>query len=102
MLAACTDAYIVNILYFYIKCFTYVNLFYHDYFNRSKDNEVLVASDQMNEHHQVTKLTATLDQYEEEMTTFGYAVVGAKNVRIKLCIQSKQLYYYHLASYIRI
>ena len=54
----------------------------------------------MSKHHEVTKLAATSDQYEEEMTTFGYAVVGAKNVRNKLCIQSEQLYYYHLASYI--
>ena len=77
-----------------------MNLFYHDYCNRSKDDKVLVASDQMSEHHQITKLAATLDEYEEEITTFGYAVVGAKNVRIKLCIQSKQLYYYHLANYI--
>ena len=51
------------------------------YCNRSKDNEVLSASNPMSEHHhQVTKLAATLDEHEEEMTTFGYAVVDNKKV----------------------
>ena len=60
-----------------------MNLFYHDYFNRLKDDKVLVVSDQMSGHYQVTKLTAAQDEYEEKITTFGYAVVGTKNV-IKL------------------
>ena len=33
-------------------------------------------------HHQVTKLPATLDEHEEEMTTFGYTVVDTKKVYI--------------------
>ena len=60
-----------------------MNLFYRDYFNRSKDDKVVVVSDQMSGHYQVTKLTAALDEYEEEITTFGYTIVGTKNV-IKL------------------
>ena len=50
-------------------------------YNRSKDNEVLLASDQMSEHHKVTRLATILNEHEEEMTTFGYAVVDIKNVR---------------------
>ena len=58
---------------------------YRDYLNRSEDNEVLLTSDQISErHYQVTRLAATLDEHEEEMTTFGYAVVGTKNVRKEL------------------
>ena len=58
---------------------------YRDYRNRSKDNEVLLTSDHISErHYQVTRLAATLDDHEEEMTTFGYAVVGTKNVRKEL------------------
>ena len=51
----------------------------------------------MSEHHEVTKLDATLDEYEEEMTTFGYAVVGAKNVRIKLCIEHGVIIYSNIS-----
>ena len=40
----------------------------------------------MSKHHNITKLDATLDEHEEEMTTFGSAVVGTKKVR-------KYLYY---------
>ena len=49
--------------------------------NRSKDNEVLLSSNQMSEHHQVTRLATILNEQEEEMTTFGYAVVDTNNVR---------------------
>ena len=54
------------------------------YCNRSKDNEVLLTSDQKSEHHQVTELAATMDKYEEEMTAFGYAVVDTEKVRKSL------------------
>ena len=54
---------------------------YHYYRNRSKDNEVILTSDQTNEDNEVTKLATMLDEYEEEMTTFGYAVVDTKKVR---------------------
>ena len=55
------------------------------YCNRSKDK----ASNQMSEHcDQVTKLAPTLDEHEEEMTIFGYAVVDTKKVYIiLLCIR---------------
>ena len=51
------------------------------YCNRSKDNEVVLISDQMKEHHPVTEIPAIIDKYEEEMTPFGYAVVDTKKVR---------------------
>ena len=54
------------------------------YCNRSKDNEVLLISDQKSEHHPVTELAATMDKYEEEMTAFGYAVVDTEKVRESL------------------
>ena len=54
---------------------------YHYYCNSSKDNEVILTSDQTSEHHEVTKLATTLDEYEKEMTAFGYAVVDTKKVR---------------------
>ena len=50
--------------------------------NRLKDNENLLTSDQKSEHHEVTRLATILNEHEEEMTTFGYAVVDTKNVRI--------------------
>ena len=53
---------------------------YHYYCNSSKDNEVILTSDQTSEHHEVTKLAATSDEYEEE-TMFAYAVVDTKKVR---------------------
>ena len=62
---------------------------YHYYCNRSKDNKVVLTSDEMSKHHDVTKLDATLDKHEEEMINFGYAVVDTKKVR-------KYLYYYKL------
>ena len=73
----------IQLLPQHIKCLTKNILFYRDYFNRSKDDKDLVVSDQMSGHYQVTKLTAAQDEYEEEITTFGYAVAGIKNV-IKL------------------
>ena len=54
---------------------------YHYYCNSSKDNEVILTSDQTSEDHEVTKLAATSDEYEEETTMFGYAVVDTKKVR---------------------
>ena len=51
------------------------------YCNRSKDNEVLLISDQKSEHHQVTEIATTMGKYEEEMTAFGYAVVDTEKVR---------------------
>ena len=74
-----TYSYCLSISNAYLRIF----LFYRDYFSRSKDDKALVVSDQMIGHYQVTKLTAAQDEYEEEITTFGYAVVGTKNV-IKL------------------
>ena len=60
-------------------------MIYCDYCNRSNDYEVLSASNPMSEHHhQVTKLTTALDEHEEEMVTFGYAVVDTENVRKEL------------------
>lgn len=60
----------------------------------------------MSGHYQVTKLTAAQDEYEEEITTFGYAVVGTKNVIKTLAIitlvnnYSTTYIQYHLASHV--
>ena len=62
--------------------------------NSSKEKEVLSASNKLAEHHEVSRLSAALgkpnneqpaksiskDPCEEEMTTFGYAVVDLKDV----------------------
>ena len=62
--------------------------------NSSKEKEALSASNELAEHHEVTKLSAALDEpnneqstnsvskdpYEEEVTPFGYSVVDMKNV----------------------
>ena len=43
----------------------------------------------MSKHHDITKLDATMDEHEEEMTTFGYAVVGTKKVKIFVLLYYK-------------
>ena len=64
------------------------------YNNRSKEKEVLSTSNKLAEHHEVSRLSAALgqpnneqsansiskDPCEEEMTSFGYAVVDLKDV----------------------
>ena len=67
----------VYIKFYRIANYDLMNVICMIYCNRSKDK----ASNQRSEHHdQVTKLAPTLDEHEEEMTTFGYAVVDTKKV----------------------
>ena len=64
------------------------------YNNSSKEKEALSASNKMVEHHEVSKLSAPLDEpnneqsvnsiskdpYEEEVTTFSHSEVDVKDV----------------------
>ena len=64
------------------------------YNNSSKEKEVSSASNKLAEHHEVSRLSAAVDEpnneqsansvskdpYEEEVTLFGYSVVDVKNV----------------------
>ena len=64
------------------------------YNNSSKEKEALSASNKLAEHHEVSKLSAVLnepnneqsansiskDPCEEEVTLFGYSVVDVENV----------------------
>ena len=64
------------------------------YSNSSKEKEALSASNKLAEHHEISKMSAAMDEpnneqsansiskdpYEEEVTPFGYSVVDVKEV----------------------
>ena len=86
---------------------------YPIYYNSSsKEKEASSASNRLAEHHEISKLSAVLDEpnneqpansiskdpYEEEVTPFGYSVVDVKDVSKCIIIIIMLLLHYSVIS----